>query len=136
MSRYYRVPRHADANGMVIIWCWRRRGRGFHHDRRDALGAGADYRLRMEVAQFGIDVVLIEPGPVKTPWNDVAAASLSAADPEGPHPDGPDPGRQGGLHGGTPQGTGGPRGDPGPDQQESRRQWKRSALTVAFVWRM
>ena len=33
----------------------------------------------MEVAQFGIDVVLIEPGPVKTPWNDVAAASLSTA---------------------------------------------------------
>ena len=32
----------------------------------------------MEVAQFGIDVVLIEPGPVKTPWNDVAAASLPA----------------------------------------------------------
>jgi hypothetical protein len=24
-------------------------------------------------------VVLIEPGPVKTPWNDVAAASISAA---------------------------------------------------------
>ena len=34
----------------------------------------------MEVAQFGIDVVLIEPGPVKTPWNDVAAASLASAD--------------------------------------------------------
>jgi hypothetical protein len=33
----------------------------------------------MEVAQFGIDVVLIEPGPVKTPWNDVAAGSLSTA---------------------------------------------------------
>ena len=26
-------------------------------------------------------MVLIEPGPVKTPWNDVAAASLSAATP-------------------------------------------------------
>ena len=35
----------------------------------------------MEVAQFGIDVVLIEPGPVKTPWNDVAATSLSTAAP-------------------------------------------------------
>src|SRR5437773_12244032 len=35
--------------------------------------------LRIEVARFGIDVVLIEPGPVKTPWNDVAAGSLSAA---------------------------------------------------------
>jgi NAD(P)-dependent dehydrogenase (short-subunit alcohol dehydrogenase family) len=37
----------------------------------------------MEVAQFGIDVVLIEPGPVKTPWNDVAAGSLSSAAPAG-----------------------------------------------------
>jgi len=37
----------------------------------------------MEVAQFGIDVVLIEPGPVKTPWNDVAAGSLPTAVPDG-----------------------------------------------------
>ena len=43
--------------------------------------------LRMEVAQFGIDVVLIEPGPVKTPWNDVAAGSLSTA-ADGPAADG------------------------------------------------
>jgi NAD(P)-dependent dehydrogenase (short-subunit alcohol dehydrogenase family) len=42
---------------------------------------GLSDALRMEVAQFGIDVVLIEPGPVKTPWNDVAAASLSSAAP-------------------------------------------------------
>jgi NAD(P)-dependent dehydrogenase (short-subunit alcohol dehydrogenase family) len=27
----------------------------------------------MEVAQFRIEVVLIEPGPVRTPWNDTAA---------------------------------------------------------------
>jgi NAD(P)-dependent dehydrogenase (short-subunit alcohol dehydrogenase family) len=39
--------------------------------------------MRMEVAQFGISVVLIEPGPVKTPWNDVAAASMSTAQPAG-----------------------------------------------------
>jgi len=40
----------------------------------------------MEVAQFGIDVVLIEPGPVKTPWNDVAAGSLSTATVPGAGP--------------------------------------------------
>ena len=47
----------------------------------------------MEVAQFGIDVVLIEPGPVKTPWNDVAAASLATATPAGTSagPDGRSP---------------------------------------------
>jgi len=50
----------------------------------------------MEVAQFGIDVVLIEPGPVKTPWNDVAAASLATADGGPATADGPPPAAPGG----------------------------------------
>src|SRR5690348_1355844 len=54
-------------------------GGAFYHASKYAVEALSD-ALRMEVAQFGIDVVLIEPGPVKTPWNDVAAASLSTAD--------------------------------------------------------
>ena len=53
-------------------------GGAFYHASKYAVEALSD-ALRMEVAQFGIDVVLIEPGPVKTPWNDVAAGSLSAA---------------------------------------------------------
>ena len=53
-------------------------GGAFYHASKYAVEGFSD-ALRMEVAQFGIDVVLIEPGPVKTPWNDVAAASLSAA---------------------------------------------------------
>jgi short-subunit dehydrogenase len=53
-------------------------GGAFYHASKYAVEAFSD-ALRMEVAQFGIDVVLIEPGPVKTPWNDVAAASLAAA---------------------------------------------------------
>ena len=57
-------------------------GGAFYHASKHAVEAFSD-ALRMEVAQFGIDVVLIEPGPVKTPWNDVAAASISAAK----HPD-------------------------------------------------
>jgi len=52
-------------------------GGAFYHASKYAVEALSD-ALRMEVAQFGIDVVLIEPGPVKTPWNDVAAASLPA----------------------------------------------------------
>jgi NAD(P)-dependent dehydrogenase (short-subunit alcohol dehydrogenase family) len=60
-------------------------GGAFYHASKYAVEALSD-ALRMEVAQFGIDVVLIEPGPVKTPWNDVAATSLSAADPDGPDP--------------------------------------------------
>ena len=58
-------------------------GGAFYHASKYAVEALSD-ALRMEVAQFGIDVVLIEPGPVKTPWNDVAAASLSAAGPTSP----------------------------------------------------
>jgi NAD(P)-dependent dehydrogenase (short-subunit alcohol dehydrogenase family) len=50
-------------------------GGAFYHASKYAVEALSD-ALRMEVAQFGIDVVLIEPGPVRTPWNDVAAASV------------------------------------------------------------
>jgi len=54
-------------------------GGAFYHASKHALEALSD-ALRMEVKQFAIDVVLIEPGPVKTPWNDVAAASVTAAE--------------------------------------------------------
>jgi len=50
-------------------------GGAFYHASKYAVEALSD-ALRMEVAQFGIDVVIIEPGPVKTPWNDVAAGSM------------------------------------------------------------
>jgi short-subunit dehydrogenase len=55
-------------------------GGAFYHASKYAVEAISD-ALRMEVAQFGIDVVLIEPGPVNTPWNQVAADSLSTAIP-------------------------------------------------------
>jgi NAD(P)-dependent dehydrogenase (short-subunit alcohol dehydrogenase family) len=55
-------------------------GGAFYHASKYAVEALSD-ALRMEVAQFGIDVVLIEPGPVRTPWNDVAAASMVTAAP-------------------------------------------------------
>src|SRR5215467_9245371 len=79
-------------------------GGAFYHASKYAVEALSD-ALRMEVAQFGIEVVLIEPGPVKTPWNDVAAASLSSAAPgtaEGP----------GGGDAGGPDGGAAPDGDP------------------------
>jgi len=65
-------------------------GGAFYHASKYAVEAFSD-ALRMEVAQFGTDVVLIEPGPVKTPWNDVAAASLSTAAAPGPAPAGGQP---------------------------------------------
>ena len=53
-------------------------GGAFYHASKYAVEALSD-ALRMEVAQFGIDVVLIEPGPVRTPWNDVAAGSVASS---------------------------------------------------------
>jgi short-subunit dehydrogenase len=55
-------------------------GGAFYHASKYAVEALSD-ALRVEVAPFGIDVVLIEPGPVRTPWNDTAAATLTAASP-------------------------------------------------------
>ena len=54
-------------------------GGAFYHASKYAVEALSD-ALRMEVARFGIHVVLIEPGPVRTPWNDVAAGSVAAGD--------------------------------------------------------
>ena len=53
-------------------------GGAFYHASKYAVEALSD-ALRMEVARFGIDVVLIEPGPVRTPWNDVAAGSVATS---------------------------------------------------------
>lgn len=55
-------------------------GGAFYHASKYAVEGFSD-ALRMEVAQFGIDVVLIEPGPVTTPWNDVAAGSMQGSAP-------------------------------------------------------
>src|SRR5689334_15388769 len=53
-------------------------GGAFYHASKYAVEALSD-ALRMEVARFGIDVVLIEPGPVRAPWNDVAAGSVAVS---------------------------------------------------------
>ena len=49
----------------------------WYHASKYALEALHD-ALRMETAQFGIDVVLIEPGGVKTDWGFIAADHLEA----------------------------------------------------------
>lgn len=48
---------------------------GWYHASKFALEGLSD-SLRNEVAQFGIDVVVIEPGGVKSEWGDIAAESL------------------------------------------------------------
>jgi short-subunit dehydrogenase len=51
-------------------------GGAFYHASKHAVESFSD-ALRIEVKPFGVDVVLIEPGPVRTPWYDVAAASVA-----------------------------------------------------------
>jgi NAD(P)-dependent dehydrogenase (short-subunit alcohol dehydrogenase family) len=51
-------------------------GGGYYHASKYAVEAISD-ALRLEVRQFGIDVVLIEPGVVRTPWAGIAMATAA-----------------------------------------------------------
>jgi len=53
-------------------------GGAFYHATKHAVEALSD-ALRFEVRGFGIDVVVIEPGPIKTQFGDTAIASIHAA---------------------------------------------------------
>jgi NAD(P)-dependent dehydrogenase (short-subunit alcohol dehydrogenase family) len=57
---------------------------GWYHATKFALEALSDC-LRMEVAPFGIDVVVIEPGSIDTEWGAIAADKLLAASGSGPY---------------------------------------------------
>lgn len=48
---------------------------GWYHATKHALEGWSD-SLRLEVAPFGIDVVIIEPGGIKTEWGLIAAENL------------------------------------------------------------
>jgi len=48
---------------------------GWYHASKHALEAYSD-ALRLETAQFGISVVLVEPGPIRTEWDNTALVSL------------------------------------------------------------
>jgi NAD(P)-dependent dehydrogenase (short-subunit alcohol dehydrogenase family) len=55
-------------------------GGGFYHATKYAVEALSD-ALRFEVRGFGIDVVLIEPGLIKSNFAEAAVAAISSADP-------------------------------------------------------
>jgi NAD(P)-dependent dehydrogenase (short-subunit alcohol dehydrogenase family) len=60
-------------------------GGGYYHGTKHALEAISD-ALRFEVRGFGIDVIVIEPGLIKTSFGETAAGSVEAATPgEGPY---------------------------------------------------
>jgi NAD(P)-dependent dehydrogenase (short-subunit alcohol dehydrogenase family) len=58
-------------------------GGGYYHATKYALEALSD-ALRFEVAGFGIDVVLVEPGFIRTGFSEAAASTIDGA---GPHDD-------------------------------------------------
>ncbi len=60
-------------------------GGGFYHATKHAVEALSD-ALRFEVKGFGIDVVVIEPGPIKTRFGDTAIDSIGGAkEPASPY---------------------------------------------------
>jgi short-subunit dehydrogenase len=60
-------------------------GGAFYHATKYAVEALSD-ALRFEVRGFGIDVIVIQPGPIKSRFGDTAAANLSApAAPDSPY---------------------------------------------------
>jgi NAD(P)-dependent dehydrogenase (short-subunit alcohol dehydrogenase family) len=59
-------------------------GGGVYHATKHAVEAISD-ALRFEVAGFGVDVVVIEPGLIKTEFGETAAGSISATAGEGPY---------------------------------------------------
>jgi NAD(P)-dependent dehydrogenase (short-subunit alcohol dehydrogenase family) len=64
-------------------------GGGWYHATKHALEAISD-ALRFEVRGFGIDVILLEPGLIRTEFGEVAAASISSAAPPPAQADGAD----------------------------------------------
>ena len=60
-------------------------GGGLYHSTKYAVESLSD-ALRFEVRGFGVDVVLIEPGIIRTRFGDTAASGIDdAADPAGPY---------------------------------------------------
>jgi NAD(P)-dependent dehydrogenase (short-subunit alcohol dehydrogenase family) len=59
-------------------------GGGVYHATKHAVEAISD-ALRFEVAGFGVDVVVIEPGLIKTEFGETAAGSIAETSAEGPY---------------------------------------------------
>lgn len=56
----------------------------WYHATKYALEGWSDC-LRLELKEFGIDVVVIEPGGIKTPWGVIASENLKRASGAGPY---------------------------------------------------
>ena len=55
---------------------------GWYHATRHALEGFSD-SLRLETSPFGIDIIIIEPGGIATPWGEIAAQNLKKTSAQG-----------------------------------------------------
>jgi NAD(P)-dependent dehydrogenase (short-subunit alcohol dehydrogenase family) len=76
-QRWGRIVNLSSVGGVITL-----PGGAFYHATKHAVEAISD-ALRFEVRPFGIDVVVIEPGAIKTRFGDTATATIT------PHGDGP-----------------------------------------------
>jgi NAD(P)-dependent dehydrogenase (short-subunit alcohol dehydrogenase family) len=58
----------------------------WYHATKHALEGWSDC-LRLELKQFNIKVVIIEPGVIKTPWGSIAADNIERTSEKGPYAD-------------------------------------------------
>lgn len=58
----------------------------WYHATKHALEGWSD-SLRIELKQFGIDVVIVEPGGIQTEWGDIAMKHLQETSGTGPYAD-------------------------------------------------
>ena len=54
----------------------------WYHATKHAVEGWSDF-LRLELKEFGIDVVVVEPGGIKTPWGEIAAENLKQTSGKG-----------------------------------------------------
>jgi NAD(P)-dependent dehydrogenase (short-subunit alcohol dehydrogenase family) len=79
-QRWGRIINLSSMGGRLVL-----PGGGYYHATKFAVEALSD-ALRFEVKGFGVDVVLIEPGLIKTEFGAAAVGSLAPA-PDGPYAD-------------------------------------------------
>jgi NAD(P)-dependent dehydrogenase (short-subunit alcohol dehydrogenase family) len=78
-QRWGRIVNLSSMGGRLVF-----PGGGYYHATKFAVEALSD-ALRFEVKGFGIDVVLIEPGLIKTEFGNAAVSTLAEPEADGPY---------------------------------------------------
>ncbi len=74
-----RIINISSMGGKLVI-----AGGGWYHATKHAVEALSD-AMRFEVAPFGVDVVIIEPGAIKTEFGETAVSAMEKNDDSGPY---------------------------------------------------